>query len=717
MPVITVHLIFNAHLDPVWLWPWTAGLDAALATCRSACDRLDAHPDLTFTLGEAWVFEQVERCEPALFERMCAHCRRGRWDISGGWWIQPDCNLPTGVALTQQIEIGRRYFTSRLGTFPTVACNVDSFGHAATLPTLLRAAGQEAYVFLRPQEHEMKLPGRVFRWRSPAGHEVRAFHIAGRYQTSSGIDAGHVRAALAGLPPGIEHTLCLVGVGDHGGGPTERQIAWCHEHADALAGCRLVFSTIPRFFDAIRPQAAALPVHTGELQHHAIGCYSVCRPVKVSIRRAEHRLGQARVALAADPRPDVDAAARYEHAWKRVCFHQFHDTLGGTCLPSAYEIVFAQVGEARAAADELLQYAFRRKLATLPDDPLQRIVFWNPSSHAFTGYVPFEPWLVGTTFQPHWRLLDERGAAVPFQLLHRETPCQAKPVVLVHVAAAAGQLRALRIVRDDETRDAPTTNPRVTLRDSAIAAPGQAAVAMAPADADARLMWREKVELPLPALWLLDDPSDTWSHGSDRYAPEPRAVARWEAPQVVDTGPLMASVMQVGRIGDSRLHREWRVFDEDPWVELRLRVHWCEQHRLLKLVVSPPGGIASRRDGIPAGDLVRPLDGCERPLRDWSLLELANGQRLGVVCPEVFAVDVDRRRARFTLLRSPLMGHHEPDPALAPRPAYSDQGEHSFVFRFMAGAVEPTALEHQARMMQQPLLAADLTRGMPCSGA
>ena len=23
----TVHLVFNAHLDPIWLWPWEAGLD------------------------------------------------------------------------------------------------------------------------------------------------------------------------------------------------------------------------------------------------------------------------------------------------------------------------------------------------------------------------------------------------------------------------------------------------------------------------------------------------------------------------------------------------------------------------------------------------------------------------------------------------------------------------------------------------------------------
>lgn len=41
----TNHAIFTAHLDSVWMWPWTAGLDEALATSRSVCDRLDAHPE------------------------------------------------------------------------------------------------------------------------------------------------------------------------------------------------------------------------------------------------------------------------------------------------------------------------------------------------------------------------------------------------------------------------------------------------------------------------------------------------------------------------------------------------------------------------------------------------------------------------------------------------------------------------------------------------
>ena len=179
---MVIHLIFNAHIDPVWLWPWQASLDEMLATCRSACDRLDAHPALTFSRGEAWVYREIERLDPALFARIRRFIDQGRWEIVGGWWVQPDCNQPSGFAFEHQISEGKRYFLDRFQSFPEVAYNVDSFGHAATLPGYLRAAGQRYYVMMRPQEHEMALPARLFRWRGyEGGPEVSVFRIARAY--------------------------------------------------------------------------------------------------------------------------------------------------------------------------------------------------------------------------------------------------------------------------------------------------------------------------------------------------------------------------------------------------------------------------------------------------------------------------------------------------------------------------------------------------------
>ena len=347
----TIHIVLHAHLDPIWLWSWQAGVDEALATCRSACDRLDHNPDAIYTQGEAWVYQQVEEHDRALFRRLRRHVQAGRWALTGGWWMQPDCNAPSAIGFRRQIACGKEYFLERFGVFPEVAFNPDSFGHAATLPEFMTEAGQKYYIMMRPQEHELALSARLFRWRGFAdGPEVTTFRIAGSYNAPRLTEA-HLRAACTALPEGITHTLCFAGVGDHGGGPGEELIAWIRDHREAFAGLRLEFSSPSRFFAAIAAEIKTLPLVTGELQHHAVGCYTVHRPVKLGVRLSEHALAQAEKALALDPRPARTAARDLQEHWRTVAFMQFHDTLGGTCLPSAYRQVDAQLGAVQAFAD------------------------------------------------------------------------------------------------------------------------------------------------------------------------------------------------------------------------------------------------------------------------------------------------------------------------------------------------------------------------------
>ncbi len=677
-------MIFNAHIDPIWLWPWQSGLDEVLATCRSACDLLDDYPDLIFTRAEAWAYKQVERLDPALFGRIKKRVESGRWEIAGGWWIQPDCNQPSGFGFERQIGLGKEYLEDRFGFFPKVAYNVDSFGHAATLPGYMRAAGQEFYVMMRPQEHEMALPARVFRWRGyEDGPEVTVFRIAGGYCTG-GISLDHVCNSLRELPKGIEHTMCFVGVGDHGGGPSAAMIEWCLENRDAIEGCRIVISSPSRFFQAISEQIPGLPLVTGELQHHAIGCYTVQRPVKEGVRRAEHRLRQAE--LSAGSTPEI------KEAWERVCLHQFHDTLGGTCLPSAYPAVLAQLGYAQAVADETLQYHLRERMGELPDDSMQRIVLLNASDSDFRGYTEFEPWLDWQHWRPDWRLADEQGTPVPFQVMRCEAAHNVPGRLLFKADIPAGEMRVLRIERGAAPQPStPGVRP-------AVSGFGPAALGFGSGTAEVRLD-------------MIEDRTDNWSHGVDRYPDGPITAAVWNPPFAVDDGPLMSSWIQTGSIGDSPLRAEWRVYAGEPFVELRLQVHWIEKRRLLKLTVQTPD-CARRIDGIPGGSLERANDGKERPLRDWSLFR-SGELHMGIVCPEVYALEANPARARFTLLRSPIATHHDPWNTPDPREVFTDQGVHEFRFRFFGNEATPELLELQALMLHRPLIAGDLTRGMP----
>src|SRR3954447_25565258 len=105
-----VHMIANAHIDPVWLWPWQGGADEALATAASMADRCDEYPDFVFTRGEAWLYAVAERVRPDLVERIRAAIGRGQWHVTGGQFIQPDLTLPTLAGLERQIAHGQPYF-------------------------------------------------------------------------------------------------------------------------------------------------------------------------------------------------------------------------------------------------------------------------------------------------------------------------------------------------------------------------------------------------------------------------------------------------------------------------------------------------------------------------------------------------------------------------------------------------------------------------------
>ena len=124
-----LYLVCNAHLDPVWLWNWEEGLAEALSTFRMAARFCDEFDGFVFCHNEALLYEWVEEHETDLFHRIQRLVAAKRWHIMGGWYLQPDCNLPSGESLVRQILIGKRYFLEKFHVEPTVGVNLDSFGH------------------------------------------------------------------------------------------------------------------------------------------------------------------------------------------------------------------------------------------------------------------------------------------------------------------------------------------------------------------------------------------------------------------------------------------------------------------------------------------------------------------------------------------------------------------------------------------------------------
>ena len=223
-----IHLIGNAHLDPAWLWRWTEGFAEIKATFQSALDRLAEFPEFVFTCAAASYYQWVEENAPEMFAAIRRRVAEGRWIIAGGWWVQPDCNIPCGESFVRHGLYSQRYFREKFGVIAQVGYNVDSFGHNGMLPQILQKSGMDSYVFSRPGDDEKELPGHVFWWESPDGSRVLAFKIPFSYgqwvpweETRPG-DA-EARKLQETLKLAADEQIAFMnfyGVGNHGGGPT-----------------------------------------------------------------------------------------------------------------------------------------------------------------------------------------------------------------------------------------------------------------------------------------------------------------------------------------------------------------------------------------------------------------------------------------------------------------------------------------------------------------
>ena len=286
----SVHLICNAHLDPVWQWRWEEGCAEALSTFGNAVRILSEHPGLIFNHNEAILYRWVMEYDPALFRSIQRLVRQGRWCISGGWYIQPDANLPGMESFVRHISEGRRFFARHFDKTPLVAYNFDSFGHSGGLPQILKRAGYRMYIHMRPQEPELHIPSDLYRWRGVDGSEILTYRIAvGLYHT----ERDNIEQRLQ---EGTELALRLKrdvpvfwGIGNHGGGASREDLEKIETFARNESRVVLRHSTPEHLYRALRGGTADAPVVEGDIQRVFTGCYTSLSRLK---RRAVSNLAE-----------------------------------------------------------------------------------------------------------------------------------------------------------------------------------------------------------------------------------------------------------------------------------------------------------------------------------------------------------------------------------------------------------------------------------------
>ncbi len=331
---MTMHCVAHAHIDMDWMWGFHETVDVVLNTFRTMLDLMDEYEDFTFSQSQAAVYRIAEYYDPALFERMKQRIKEGRFEFAGSTFVELDKNMPNLESMARHILYTKRFLNERFD-IPFENVNMDfhpdSFGHSACVPEILSAGGIRYFYHCRGLDGEQ-----LYRWQSDSGAEILTLNEPLWYNDDILPRYLHIVPQFC-RKYGVMDMMKVYGAGDHGGGPTRKDIEMILEMQKWPVAPTIRFSTYDAFFRSIEPFREHLPVLRGELGPTFTGCYTSQSQMKQINRIGEDRLYESEmITTFANAKAGGNSFAKqYRDAWEKVLFNQFHDILPGSNTPAS----------------------------------------------------------------------------------------------------------------------------------------------------------------------------------------------------------------------------------------------------------------------------------------------------------------------------------------------------------------------------------------------
>ncbi|MFE0514471.1 alpha-mannosidase, partial [Streptomyces sp. NPDC058964] len=346
-----ISAVGHAHIDSAWLWPLRETVRKVARTTSNMTALLEDEPDFVFAMSQAQQWAWVKEHRPEVWARVKKAVADGRFVPAGGMWVESDTNMPGSEAMARQFVHGKRFFLDEFGIENEEAWLPDTFGFAAGLPQIIRAAGAKWLLTQKISWSQTnKFPHHTFLWEGIDGTRIFThFPPVDTYNCS--MRGGEIAHAARNFKDkgSARHSLAPTGWGDGGGGTTREMVAKAARLRDLEGSATVVWETPGQFFAKAEAEYAHPPVWVGELylELHRATLTSQAR-TKQGNRRSEHLLREAELwaATAAVRTGFPYPYEELDRIWKTVLLHQFHDILPGSSIAWVHR-------EARATYDRL----------------------------------------------------------------------------------------------------------------------------------------------------------------------------------------------------------------------------------------------------------------------------------------------------------------------------------------------------------------------------
>lgn len=691
-----IHLVCNAHIDPIWQWDWQEGVSATLSTFRSAV-KLAKKYDYIFCHNEANVYKYVEEYDAPLFEEIKALVKQGKWKIIGGWYLQPDCNMPLGESLVRQIRYGFRYFKQKFGVEPPKAAfNVDAFGHSRGLVQIIKKCGQNAVIVCRPCTYERRYEHNLFNWVGVDGSVIKAIRTQHNYSTPLGRAATAIREQAEWCLDG--EGLVMWGVGNHGGGPSDKDLADIAKMMQSDETFEFVHSYPEAFFDECEPKSSL-----AESLHISMpGCYTSMIEVKQNHVKLENELYLAEIMCAVAA---LKGLMEYPEDRLFDCFEQlmtgeFHDVLPGTCVKSGEDNGLQVFNRGYLDATKLktkAYFALQNGQPCAAEGEYPMLVF-NPHPYALTDNVECEFMLADQNWSNNDIIVTVKDGdrVIKSQCIKEDSTINLnwRKRVVFEAELLPMQMKRFSVFVSEKPRE------QAPARDCLVYEDGEKFVEIDKATGLLKSLRYRGVEYVKNAfgLFAYEDNPDPWGMGAFqqkamgkngvpfKLCQKPSGVFEGMQPvQIIEDGDIYLGIEAFFEHNESKARVEYRIYKNAPHVDVNVELFFNAMNEMVKmqLPVKNEGGVIGQ---IPFGTDALFDDGRENVYQRFVGVK-NNGKVVALLNKSCYGGCYENGALYTSLVRGvTYCAHPILDRQIIPNDRFThkiDQGVHNYFFRLL----------------------------------
>ena len=396
-----VYGVGHSHIDMAWLWRLNATREKASRTFTTVLNLMRQYPEYRYMHSSPQLYKFLKEDHPEIYERVKEKIAEGSWEITGGMWVEPDTNIPSGESLVRQFIYGKRFIKEEFGKETKLVWLPDVFGYSAALPQIMKKSGIKYFMTTKISWNQYNhFPYDTFMWKGIDGSEVFTHFITTPdegswfYTYNGHMDPEEVVGVWKNYKNKDKNDELLIafGWGDGGGGPTREMLEQSRVMKNLPGIPKVEIIKAEEYFEKIynHVDRENLDRWEGELYFELHrGTYTSQAANKRYNRKTEillHDIEFLSVLNGVFESKNAYPKKELDEIWERVLLNQFHDILPGSSIRQVYEDTSADYEAIQVKGGKLLELA-KENVAQQICVKEDSVICYNTTGYSRNDYV------------------------------------------------------------------------------------------------------------------------------------------------------------------------------------------------------------------------------------------------------------------------------------------------------------------------------------------